>query len=78
MSYDPNSTDSVLSRVLQRLDEQAGALARIEAGQASQGAEIGILKTWRTEIKTKVAFVSAAVSLLVAGLVEWWVNRHSN
>ena len=71
MSYDPNSTDAMFSRVLQRLDTQDATLSAILAEVRRTNGRVSSLEEWRLTTKVKVATVSALVSAGVGGMV--WV-----
>jgi hypothetical protein len=75
MQYDPNSTDALFSRILQRMDQQDVVLLRIEQGQLSTNLKVGKLEGWRTELRAKVAIMAGLISFAVAAIVQWWVNR---
>jgi hypothetical protein len=71
MSYDPNSTDSMFSKIIERLDKQDGALARIEAQTTKTNGRVGRLENeqWRQR------GVVAAVSVMGVAIWEWF-SRH--
>lgn len=87
MSYDPNSSDAMFSRVMQRLDQQdvnsathraevKAGLAEIQSDIKQAHGRIGKLETWKTELKAKVAIVSVIMSGLVTAGWQWWLGRH--
>lgn len=71
MTYDPNSTDAMFSRVLQRLDTQDTTLTEILAEVRKTNGRVKSLEEWRLVTKVKVATVSALVSAGVGGMI--WV-----
>ncbi len=73
MSYDPQSTDAMFSRIMQRLDTQDEILKRIEAQTIKTNGRVSLLETWRTELTAKVAVISAGVSSAVA--IGAWVFK---
>ena len=70
MPYDPQSTDAMFSRIIERLDRQDEVLKRIEAQTTKTNGRVSKLENWRTEIAAKVAVISGGVSALVGG-VAW-------
>ena len=64
MPYDPQSTDAMFSRILQRMDDQDAALTRIEAGVVKTNGRVTALEKWRYVV---------AGSLLVITTVAGWV-----
>lgn len=83
--YNPNSPDAVLSRILQRLDEQdhaaesnrtqfLGVLTDIRDEVKKTNGRVTGLERWRTEVKAKVALIATFVS--VAGTIVGWAAEH--
>lgn len=70
MTYDPNSTDAMFSRVLQRLDTQDATLTEILAEVRKTNGRVKSLEEWRLVTKVKVATLSALVSAVV-GVAAW-------
>jgi DNA-binding transcriptional MerR regulator len=75
MPFDPNSTDAMFARVIERLDKQDRSLERIEKAlkehadeqaikDAAQDNAIEALTVWKTEINAKIVIIA----LLVSGL----------
>jgi ribosomal 50S subunit-associated protein YjgA (DUF615 family) len=69
MSYDPNSDDSVLSRILVRLDTIDRKMDRIEDQTTQTNGRVSNLERMRDVFKAQVAAVSAAISAFVAALI---------
>lgn len=65
-AYDPNSTDAMFSRILQRMDAQDKVLERIDEGVAKTNDRVTVLERWRDVITAKVAVVSGGISACVA------------
>lgn len=75
MSYDPNSNDSMLSRIMQRLDTQDETLKQILEQVKKTNGRVNVLEQNEAVAKGKLALVSALVSAAV-GFVGWlWSNR---
>jgi hypothetical protein len=68
MTYDPNSTDSMFSKVLSRLDEQDKVLAEIRTAVNLTNGRVRTLETWRAVIKGKVTLIAGGISSAVAAL----------
>jgi len=65
MPFDPNSTDSVLSRVLARLDQQDVILDRIEAAVNRTNGRVTAIERWKDVVNAKTALVASAFSVAV-------------
>jgi hypothetical protein len=69
-SYDPNSVDAMLSRILQRLDEQDKVLVRIEEQTTKTNGRVSALEKdkWiqRGAVGVVVVMVSAAWEVIKA------------
>jgi hypothetical protein len=75
MTYDPNSTDAMFSRVLNRLDTQDDTLKQILAEVKKTNGRVTKIETENAITKGKVAAVSALVSGVVA-IIGWvWTNK---
>ena len=66
MSFDPNSTDAMFAKLLQRMDGQDVVLARIEAQVGKTNGRVTGLERWRDIITTRIAVISSGVSGAVA------------
>ena len=64
--YDPQSTDAMFSRIIQRLDAQDEALRRIEEQTVKTNGRVSALERWRDVTTAKVAVMSAGVSSAIA------------
>lgn len=58
--FNPNSSDAVLARILQRMDAQDGALARIEAGVNKTNGRVSALERDRWYQRGIVAAIGVA------------------
>lgn len=75
MPYDPNSNDSMLSRIMLRLDQQDDTLRQILEQCKKTNGRVSQLEQNEAVAKGKVALVSALISGAV-GFVGWlWTNR---
>ena len=78
MGYDPNSSDSMFSRLMERMDTTDTTLGRIEDRLENfiekSEKRINSLENWRTDTKAKVALISFGVSALVA-FVGWYLGH---
>lgn len=85
MSYDHNSTDAVLSRILERLDKQAddtkqhraeliAVLSEVRTEVKATNGRVRSIERWRDVITAKVAVISAFTSFLMGGLA--WAANH--
>jgi hypothetical protein len=74
MSYDPNSTDAMFSRIIQRLDAQDSILTEIRDGVRKTNGRVNGLEKWRDVITGKVAGISFAVSAVV-GVATWLFSK---
>jgi hypothetical protein len=83
--YNPQSTDAVLSRILQRLDEQDKAseanttrflnvLGDIRDQTTKTNGRVTSLERWRTEVRSKVAVIAIIVS--GTGTAIAWAAEH--
>jgi hypothetical protein len=70
MSYDPKSTDSMFSRILQRMEAQDDTLKRIEAGVQKTNGRVNSLERWRDVVSAKAAGISFGVAL-----IAWMLDR---
>lgn len=74
MSYDPNSNDSMLSRIMGRLDSQDAALREILVEVKRTNGRVTAIETREAITKGKIAMVSATVSVVV-GFIGWLLNN---
>lgn len=73
--YDPNSTDAMFARILQRLEAQDKLLEQIASGVAKTNGRVTALERWRDVLTAKVAMVSGCVSAAVAAgawIIKLW------
>jgi uncharacterized protein YaaR (DUF327 family) len=70
MSYDPNSHDSMLSRVMQRLDTQDDTLKQILEQVKKTNGRVTAIETREEVARGKIAVISAFVSAIV-GAIGW-------
>ena len=72
MSYDANSTDSMLSKILERMTSQDAKLESIHAQCIKTNGRVTMLESFKNELKGKVAILAAVVS----GLTAWFIKRN--
>lgn len=70
MSYDPNSQDSMFSRIMEKLDRIEAQTVKTNGRVTSNEAEIGQLKRDREVNKARTAGIAAGVSA-VMGAIIW-------
>ena len=69
--FNPNSPDAMFSRILQRMDTQDSALARIEHGVAKTTGRVTALE----RDKWYQRGIVAAIAVLAGGAWEWLKAR---
>lgn len=75
MNYDPNSTDSMLSRILERMDAQDAKLESIHAQVILTNGRVKLLEIWRDELKGKVTILAGILSVGISALTHWFLKR---
>jgi hypothetical protein len=68
-NYNHNSTDAVLSRITEKLDELGRKMDRIEVQTIKTNGRVSNLERLRDVIKAQVAVVSALISAIVAAVI---------
>ena len=76
MSYDPNSTDSMLSRILERMDAQDAKLESIHEQVILTNGRVKLLEVWRDELKGKVTIIAGILSVGISALTHWILKRN--
>lgn len=74
MSYDPNSTDSMFSRVMSRLDTQDETLKQILAEVKRTNGRVTSLETSRSVGKGQMAVISVVVTGTL-GAASWLASH---
>lgn len=74
MSYDPNSNDSMLSRIMQRLDTQDETLKQILHEVKKTNGRVTAIETREEVARGKIAAISAVVSAVV-GIASWLLTH---
>ncbi len=74
MSYDPNSQDSVFTRIMEKLEKLDKQTDRIEHQVRLTNGRVTGLERWKDVITAKVAGVAAVTSVLIGGLA-WVLER---
>lgn len=83
--FNPNSTDAVLSRILEKLDAQNAessktrgefllVLGEIRDEAKKTAYRVSALERWRAELRGKTATLATVVSLTV-GFGAWLIER---
>jgi putative ribosome biogenesis GTPase RsgA len=75
MNYDPNSTDSMLSRILERMDAQDAKLESIHVQVVLTNGRVKMLEVWRDELKGKVTILAGILSVGISALTHWLFKR---
>lgn len=70
MSYDANSTDSMLSRILERMDSQDAKLESIHQQCIKTNGRVTMLEVFKNELKGKVAILAAVISAATAWIIK--------
>ena len=70
MSYDANSTDSMLSKILERMTSQDAKLESIHAQCIKTNGRVTMLESFKNELKGKVAILAAVVSTITAWIIK--------
>jgi uncharacterized protein YdcH (DUF465 family) len=74
MSYDPNSPDSMFTRIMEKLDAIDERTTRIETQVNVTNGRVSDLERWRDIIKAHTKLVSAATSAVIAVII-WIVDE---
>lgn len=74
MSYDPNSSDAMLSRIMARLDSQDETLRQILAEVKRTNGRVTKLETTGEVSKAQIAVISVGVSSLI-GAAGWVASQ---
>lgn len=70
MNYDPNSTDSMLSMILQKIEGQEQKLDDIHQQVKITNGRVTTLEVWRANIIGIVAAASAIFSALTTWIIK--------
>ncbi len=70
MSYDANSTDSMLSKILERMTSQDAKLESIHQQCIKTNGRVTMLESFKNELKGKVAILAAVVSTITAWIIK--------
>ena len=74
MSFDPNSSDSMFSKILERLDAQDAMLQGIKAAVDKTNGRVSGLERWRDIITAKTALISGGVTTAL-GVAAWLIDH---
>lgn len=85
MPFDPNSTDSMFTKILTRLEAQDAILARIEtrmdaglahlqAGVDKTNGRVNSLEKWRDVVTAKTALIASMLSAAVTAAFHFFVR----
>ena len=70
MSYDANSTDSMLSKILERMTSQDAKLESIHAQCIKTNGRVTMLEVFKSELKIKMGILAAVISAATAWIIK--------
>ena len=76
MSYDANSTDSMLSRILERMDSQDAKLQVIHEQVVLTNGRVSMLEVWKDQLHGTITVVAGVFSAAVSAITAWIVKRN--
>jgi len=76
MSYDPNSTDSMLSRILERMQAQDEKLQTILDQCVKTNGRVSKLEVWRDQLHGNITVVAGVFSAAVSAITAWVIKRN--
>ena len=75
MNYDPNSTDSMLSKILERMDSQDAKLESIHKQTMLTNGRVSAVEVWKNQVHGNVTVIAAFLSAGVSALTAWVIKR---
>ena len=75
MSYDPNSTDSMLSKILERMDSQDAKLESIHKQTMLTNGRVSAVEVWKSQLHGNITIVAGVFSAVVSALTAWFIKR---
>jgi hypothetical protein len=75
MSYDPNSTDSMLSKILERMDSQDVKLESIHTQVKLTNGRVSKVEVWKDQLHGNITIVAGVFSAVVSALTAWFIKR---
>jgi hypothetical protein len=76
MNYDPNSTDSMLSRILERMQAQDDKLQTILDQCVKTNGRVSKLEVWRDQLHGNITVVAGVFSAAVSAITAWVIKRN--
>ena len=76
MNYDPNSTDSMLSRILERMQAQDDKLQTILDQCVKTNGRVSKLEMWRDQLHGNITVVAGVFSAAVSAITAWVIKRN--
>jgi hypothetical protein len=76
MNYDPNSTDSMLSRILERMQAQDDKLQTILDQCVKTNGRVSKLEVWRDQLHGNITVVVGVFSTAVSAITAWVIKRN--
>jgi hypothetical protein len=73
-NYNQNSTDAVLSRITEKLDELGRKMDRIEVQTIKTNGRVSGIERWRDVVNARVGVIAAAISGLIT-FAAWVIQR---
>jgi len=76
MTYDPNSTDSMLSRILERMDAQDAKLESIHRQVMLTNGRVSTLEVWKDQLHGNITVAAGLFSAAVSAITAWVIKRN--
>jgi len=76
MNYDSNSTDSILSRILERMQAQDDKLQTILDQCVKTNGRVSKLEVWRDQLHGNITVVAGVFSAAVSAITAWVIKRN--
>jgi hypothetical protein len=75
MSYDPNSTDSMLSKILERMDSQDVKLESIHKQTMLTNGRVSAVEVWKSQLNANITIIAGLFSAAVSAITAWAIKR---
>jgi hypothetical protein len=75
-NYNHNSTDAVLSRITEKLDELGRKMDRIEVQTIKTNGRVSGIERWRDVVNARVGVIAAGISGLIT-FCAWIIQRYT-
>lgn len=76
MSYDPNSTDSMLSMILQKIDGQQQKLDDIHQQVKITNGRVSTLEVWKDQLHGNITVAAGLFSAAISAITAWVIKRN--